>query len=123
MEWVGVVFYGSTEEVADEIERWVDVSGVDGFNLTYAISPGTFEDVVELLVPELQRRGLVWNDYPKERLTFRENLFGTEGEDPKFLKPTHPAYGLRWRAGESKEEFEVRVKKVIANNFAHLHTK
>jgi FMN-dependent oxidoreductase (nitrilotriacetate monooxygenase family) len=120
---VGVVFYGSTEEVADEIERWVDVSGVDGFNLTYAISPGTFEDVVELLVPELQRRGLVWNDYPKERLTFRENLFGTEGEDPKFLKPTHPAYGLRWRAGESKEEFEVRVKKVIANNFAHLHTK
>ena len=55
---LGPVFYGTPEEVTDEIQRWVDISGVDGFNVTYAISPGTFEDFVEKVVPLLQERGL-----------------------------------------------------------------
>ncbi|KAK6197524.1 luciferase-like domain-containing protein [Scheffersomyces amazonensis] len=113
----GVVFYGSPEEVADEIETWVNVSGVDGFNFTYAISPGTFEDLVELLIPELRRRGLVWDDYPKEKLTFRENLYGIDREEPTYLTETHPAYNLRWRAGETKEEFEEKLKKTIEEKF------
>ncbi|CAK9439683.1 uncharacterized protein LODBEIA_P37830 [Lodderomyces beijingensis] len=113
----GVLFIGSPAEVADEIENWVDVSGVDGFNLTYAITPGSFEDVVDLLIPELQRRGLVWDDYPKEGLTFRENLYGTDGDDPTYLKPDHPAYDLRWREGQSKEEFEEKFQKAWKENF------
>ncbi|KAK6457061.1 luciferase-like domain-containing protein [Scheffersomyces xylosifermentans] len=112
---LGPVFFGTAKEVANEIERWVDISGVDGFNITYAISPGTFEDVVEKLIPELQSRGLVWEDYPeKERVTFRESLFGTEGEEPEFLHKTHPAHDLRWRAGVSKEDFEKHVAEVRA---------
>lgn len=103
---LGPVLVGSVEQVADELERWVDISGVDGFNFTYAITPGTFEDLVELLVPELQRRELAWNDYPKDNLTYRENLFGIEGEDPSFVKPSHPAYNLRWRKSVSKQDFE-----------------
>ncbi|KAG5419097.1 hypothetical protein I9W82_002864 [Candida metapsilosis] len=113
----GVLFIGSPTDVADEIENWVDVAGIDGFNFTYAITPGTFEDIVELLIPELQRRGLVWEDYPKDGLTFRENLYGIEREDPTYLKPDHPAYNLRWREGESREEFEAKLKKTLKEKF------
>lgn len=113
----GVLFIGTPEEVADEIENWVDISGIDGFNFTYAVTPGTFEDIVDLLVPELQRRGLVWKDYPKEGLSFRENLYGIDREDATFLKPDHPAYNLRWKKGESREEFEEKLNKALKDNF------
>jgi len=56
---LGPVLVGGPKTVADEMERWVDVGGIDGFNLAYAITPGTFEDLVEFIVPELQRRGRV----------------------------------------------------------------
>ncbi|KAG7664423.1 uncharacterized protein J8A68_002049, partial [[Candida] subhashii] len=84
---LGPVFVGTAEKVADDIERWVDISGVDGFNITYAISPGTFEDVVEYLIPVLQKRGLVWDDYPEvdHPLTFREQIFGSERKEPHYL--------------------------------------
>ncbi|RLV89952.1 Dimethyl-sulfide monooxygenase [Spathaspora sp. JA1] len=110
---LGPVFYGTAAEVADEIERWVQISGVDGFNMTYAVNPGTFEDVVEYLVPELQARGLVWDDYPEvdHPLTFREQLFGSDRSESNFLLESHPAYKLRWKAGESKDEFERRINK------------
>ncbi|KAK6465437.1 luciferase-like domain-containing protein [Scheffersomyces coipomensis] len=114
---VGVVIYGSPEEVADQIEHWVDVSGVDGFNLTYAVTPATYEDIVEYLIPELRKRELVWDDYPKENLTFRENLYGIEGEDPSYLSKTHPAHDLRWKADESKEEFEKKFNNTIKEKF------
>jgi long-chain alkane monooxygenase len=48
---------GSPEEVADELIDWVEATGVDGFNLAYAVTPETFADFVDLVVPELQRRG------------------------------------------------------------------
>jgi hypothetical protein len=47
---------------------------VDGFNLAYAITPRTFEDFVEGVVPVLQRRGLMQMDYQDG--TLREKLFG-----------------------------------------------
>lgn len=109
---LGPVFYGTPDEVADEIERWVDISGVDGFNFTYAIQPGTFEDIVDHLIPVLRKRGLAWDDYPREGLTFRENVFGTDGKDPSFVRPSHPAYELRWRSGVSKEEFESKLRDI-----------
>ncbi|CCH44663.1 putative monooxygenase [Wickerhamomyces ciferrii] len=106
---LGPVFYGTGEEVADTIARWVDISDVDGFNFTYAVSPGSFEDIVYKLLPILRERGIVWDDYPQkpngETLTFRENIFGV-GED--FVKKEHFAYDLRWRSNESKQEFEER---------------
>lgn len=45
---------GSPAEVADELQAWAEETDVDGFNLPYAITPGTFADVVDHLVPELQ---------------------------------------------------------------------
>lgn len=108
---LGPVFWGTAEEVADKIEHWVDVSKVDGFNFTYAVTPGTFEDIVYELIPVLRKRGLAWEDYPKEGLTFREQLFGTDREESTFVEESHPAHKLRWRAGVSKEEFEALLEK------------
>jgi len=55
-------------------------------------NPGSFEDVVELLVPELQRRGVYWLDYPGR--TFRENLQGKPGSP--FTGPDHPSAKFKW---------------------------
>ncbi|MEJ2866902.1 LLM class flavin-dependent oxidoreductase [Actinomycetospora sp. OC33-EN08] len=65
---------GSPTEVADELQSWVEETDVDGFNLPYAVTPGTFSDVVEHLVPELQRRGVYPTSY--EPGTLRRKLFG-----------------------------------------------
>jgi hypothetical protein len=48
---------GSPEEVAEELVAWVDETDVDGFNLAYAVTPESFADFVDLVVPELQKRG------------------------------------------------------------------
>lgn len=71
---MGPVVIGSPEQIADELEKWVDETEIDGFNLAYGITPGTFKDFADLVVPELQRRGLVKWEY--EEGTFREKLFG-----------------------------------------------
>jgi alkanesulfonate monooxygenase SsuD/methylene tetrahydromethanopterin reductase-like flavin-dependent oxidoreductase (luciferase family) len=71
---LGPVSVGSPATVADELERWIAEADVDGFNLGYVTTPGSFEDVVDLLVPELRRRGI----YPQktEGLTAREKVYG-----------------------------------------------
>ncbi|GAA4905105.1 hypothetical protein GCM10023334_001210 [Nonomuraea thailandensis] len=65
---------GTPEHVADEIARWADESGATGFNLMQYLSPGTAEDFIELVVPELQRRGRCRTSY--EEPTLRERLLG-----------------------------------------------
>ncbi|VVP40142.1 hypothetical protein PS880_04798 [Pseudomonas fluorescens] len=61
-DWVGIggfgpLFVGGPETVADLLQEWVEETDVDGFNLAYALTHETFIDAVELLVPELQKRG------------------------------------------------------------------
>lgn len=70
------VFVGNPIEVADAIEQYFYETGVDGFNLMHLVTPQSLEDFVELIVPELQRRGLYKQEY--EQGTFREKLFGRE---------------------------------------------
>lgn len=53
----GPILVGSPQEVADQLEAWMEHTGVDGFNLAFAIAHETMRDVVDLVVPELQRRG------------------------------------------------------------------
>jgi FMN-dependent oxidoreductase (nitrilotriacetate monooxygenase family) len=88
---IGPVIVGSASTVADELERWVDVGGVDGFNLAYVITPGSFEEFVELVVPELRRRGRVWDAYP-EGQTLRGRLNGTGSP---VVPEWHPAHAHR----------------------------
>jgi FMN-dependent oxidoreductase (nitrilotriacetate monooxygenase family) len=85
---IGAVIVGSAATVADELERWVEVGGVDGFNLAYVVTPGTFEDIVEHLIPELRRRGRVWDRYPEG--TLRERLSGSA-----VVPDWHPAHAYR----------------------------
>jgi alkanesulfonate monooxygenase SsuD/methylene tetrahydromethanopterin reductase-like flavin-dependent oxidoreductase (luciferase family) len=70
----GPVIVGDAVQVADELERWVEATGVDGFNLAYAVAHESMRDVVEHVVPELQKRGRYRREYA--RGTLREQLFG-----------------------------------------------
>ena len=85
----GPVVIGSAAEVAEELGSWVRETDVDGFNLAYALTPGTFVDMADLVVPELQARGLYKHDYAPG--TLREKLFG----DGARLPANHPAAATR----------------------------
>ncbi|MDF7796783.1 LLM class flavin-dependent oxidoreductase [Pseudomonas syringae] len=63
---------GTPEQIADELQRWFEQGAADGFNVLVPHLPGGLEDVAQLLVPELQRRGLFRTEY--EGMTLRENL-------------------------------------------------
>jgi FMN-dependent oxidoreductase (nitrilotriacetate monooxygenase family) len=63
---------GNPKEVADQMEEWFAAPACDGFVLAATHMPGAYDDVVRLLVPELQRRGLFHRDY--EGPTLRDNL-------------------------------------------------
>lgn len=83
---------GSPQTVADELQSWVEETDVDGFNLAYAVTHETFCDVVDLLVPELQKRGVFKQEYREG--TLREKLFGA---GPRLAAP-HPGAGYRYGA-------------------------
>jgi alkanesulfonate monooxygenase len=82
----GPLVVGSPTQVADALTDWVSETGIDGFNLAYAVTPESFEDFVDLVVPELQRRGVYNHDYRPG--TLREKLFGA---GRAHLAPPHPA--------------------------------
>ena len=66
------VIYGTPQRIADTLEDWF-VSGLaDGFIIMPAYFPGAFNDFVNLVVPELQRRGLYRKDYSGP--TLRDHL-------------------------------------------------
>ncbi|KAA9153799.1 LLM class flavin-dependent oxidoreductase [Amycolatopsis acidicola] len=85
----GPVIAGSPTEVADELERWVEEADVDGFNLAYVTTPGTFADFARLVVPELRRRGRVPEQ--TEPSTLRERL----GFSSPRLAAPHPGAAYR----------------------------
>ena len=78
---------GSPVTVADELERWIDETDCDGFNLVPVTQPSGFHDFVDLVVPELQKRKRVRTSYTGK--TLRESYFG-DGE--ARLRKTHPAH-------------------------------
>jgi alkanesulfonate monooxygenase SsuD/methylene tetrahydromethanopterin reductase-like flavin-dependent oxidoreductase (luciferase family) len=63
---------GSPEQVADMMVEWRDAGAADGFNLMIDMLPSGLHDIRDMLVPELQRRGLFHEEY--EHPTLRENL-------------------------------------------------
>ena len=66
------VVRGSPQQVADHMEEWFRKDGCDGFNLMPPFLPGGLDDFVELVLPELRRRGLSRSEY--EGRTLRDNL-------------------------------------------------
>lgn len=89
---MGAIVVGSPERVADELEAWIDATDLDGFNLAYAVTPESFSDFVDLVVPELQRRGIYKRDYRPG--TLREKLYGA---GRARLEHPHPAASYRPR--------------------------
>ncbi len=63
---------GTPEQIADQLEDWFVNNGADGFNIMPPWLPGGLDEFVDLVIPELQRRGLFRTEY--EGRTLRENL-------------------------------------------------
>lgn len=77
-------------------------------------------DVIELLLPELRKRDLFWDDYVVKGGTYRENITGQVGQ--KYPADDHPAATYHWKAGvESKDhiipadpELEIKQEGVVS---------
>ncbi|MGK0159096.1 LLM class flavin-dependent oxidoreductase [Pseudomonas mosselii] len=85
-----VTLVGDAEQVAEQLIAWIDETGLDGFNLTRTVTPESYEDFIELVVPALQRRGRYKTAYAEG--TLREKLFASS--EP-HLPAGHP--GARYR--------------------------
>lgn len=71
---------GSPKTVADELQHLFEARAADGFILRAPIYPDGVQEIVSLVIPELQRRGLAQTEY--RGATFRENL--------GLPRPAHP---------------------------------
>jgi len=85
----GPVLVGDPRQVADQLEAWQDDTGIDGFNLAFAVAHDSMRDVVELIVPELQRRGRYRTAY--DGGTLRGQVLGGGAR----LAPGHAAHTVR----------------------------
>jgi hypothetical protein len=74
-------------------------------------NPGSYEDVVDLLIPVLQDRGIMWKDYAAPGGTFRENLYRTPGQ--KILPSTHT--GAQFRYDVLKEKYADENGHIVIN--------
>ena len=77
---------GGPKEIADRLEQWFVERACDGYVVGGTHTPGTFEDFVKFVVPELQRRGIFQKDY--KGATLRENL-GLPWPQRGWWKATH----------------------------------
>ena len=86
----GPLVVGSPEQIADELESWVEDDRHRRLQPAYAVTPESFADFVDLVVPELQRRGVYKRDYREG--TLREKLYGA---GRARLPESHPANAYR----------------------------
>lgn len=92
---LGPLIVGSAKSVADQMEKWIDDADIDGFNLAYAVTPATFEDIIEYVVPELRARGRLPPPLAADapRKTLREHMGGVGAT--AHVDRTHPAYQFK----------------------------
>jgi long-chain alkane monooxygenase len=83
---------GTPQEIAAKMEEFVARTDLDGFNVHSNVSPESYRDFVELVVPVLQARGLFRDRYDPAETTLRERLFGA---GRALLPGTHPAAAYR----------------------------
>ena len=86
---------GDASQVADELQSWIEETGADGFNLSRTVVPESYEDFVDLVVPELQNRGVYKTAYAEGSL--RRKLFDAGDRLPE----RHAAAQFRHRPGEA----------------------
>ncbi|PHV67124.1 LLM class flavin-dependent oxidoreductase [Williamsia muralis] len=83
---------GTPESISDELAEWAAV-GVDGINMISIITPGTYSEFIDFVVPVLQERGLMKREYAPG--TLREKFYGAghsrlELPHPAAQQRTHP---------------------------------
>lgn len=87
-EWVATArghwtIVGTPTQVVDQLQEWFENEAADGFNILPPVLPGSLDDFVDLVIPELQRRGLFRTAY--EGTTLRENLGLARPENQHLL--------------------------------------
>lgn len=87
-EWVATArghwtIVGTPAQVVDQLQEWFENGAADGFNILPPVLPGSLDDFVDLVIPELQRRGLFRTAY--EGTTLRENLGLARPENQHLL--------------------------------------
>lgn len=87
-EWVATArghwtIVGTPAQVVDQLQEWFENEAADGFNILPPVLPGSLDDFVDLVIPELQRRGLFRTAY--EGKTLRENLGLARPENQHLL--------------------------------------
>lgn len=90
---------GGPQKVADELEKWAEVADVDGFNMSHATNPGSFEDIIEFVIPELRRRDLL-HTANEDGATARKAYLGQDG-----LLPDHYGHRFHWGADEEVPKY------------------
>jgi FMN-dependent oxidoreductase (nitrilotriacetate monooxygenase family) len=83
-----VALIGDPAQVAEEMISWMDETDIDGFNIARIVNPETTQNFIDMVVPELQKRGRYKTEYKPG--TFREKLFGYSR-----ISPDHMAGKLR----------------------------
>lgn len=78
----GLTFVGTPASIADEMELWLEERGSDCFVVMFPFLPEGLNDFVDLVVPELQRRGISRKEY--EGTTLRDH-FGLPRPDNRFF--------------------------------------
>jgi FMN-dependent oxidoreductase (nitrilotriacetate monooxygenase family) len=85
----GALAVGDGATVADGIQNWLEATDADGLNLAHVVTPASYADFAEYVVPELQRRGVYRTSY--EPGTLRHKLFGRGSRLPS----SHRGAGYR----------------------------
>ncbi|GLK65020.1 LLM class flavin-dependent oxidoreductase [Paracoccus kondratievae] len=111
---LGPVLVGGPQTIADELEKWVDEGGVDGFNLAYAVTPASTTDFIDFVVPELRKRGRVQTRYAPG--TLREKLLG---DQDGRVRDSHPA--AHWRQYYIGRESVADASRPTAFDGKELH--
>ena len=84
--YAGLQMVGTAGEIADIMQAWLEADAADGFNVMFPTVPQGLDDFVDLVVPELQRRGIFRQSYAGT--TLRDHL-GLARPENRFFAQQH----------------------------------
>jgi FMN-dependent oxidoreductase (nitrilotriacetate monooxygenase family) len=84
----GLAFVGTPQSIANEMEKWLQEEGCDGFTVVMPYLPQGLDDITEKLIPQLQRQGLFRHDY--DGVTLRDHLGLPRPENKFFTTHSNP---------------------------------
>lgn len=99
---------GSGAAVAEQLIRWIDETGIDGFNLTRTVAPESHQDFIRYVIPELQQRGRYKTSYSEGSL--RHKLF----QQGDHLVDHHPVQQFRCLSSNSSPDLTTHSEKQTA---------